>query len=264
MRTYQLPDYLVSGEGPTTVYLLHGAYGAKEYWRYTTQVLNQAGYRVVAWDAPGYGTSPVPDTLSIADMARVAGRLIGATSTGRNVVLGHSMGGMVAQKTADLFPDRVQALVLSATAHTFNHSGPEWQANFLATRVAPLTQGRAIADYAPDMLRSMMGPGAQGAAIDHVLYNVRLMNGAGFQKAIQATAAYLEEDVPGRINVPTLCIAGELDTTCPASVMRHMADLLPQGEYHEMTGVAHFGWAERPDEYHQVLLSFLGRNAPTQ
>ena len=262
MRTYDLPDYLVSGEGPTTVYLLHGAYGAKEYWRYTTQTLNQAGYRVVAWDAPGYGTSPVPDTLSMGDMARVAGRLIGATSTGRNVLLGHSMGGMVAQKTADLFPDRVQALVLSATAHTFNHSGPEWQANFLATRVAPLTQGRAIADYAPEMLRSMMGPGAQGPAIDHVLHNVRLMNGAGFQKAIQATAAYLEEDVLARIEAPTLCIAGELDTTCPASVMHRMAGLLKRGEYHEMKGVAHFGWAERPDEYHQVLLSFLGRTAP--
>ena len=36
-------------------------------------------------------------------------------------------------------------LVLSATAHTFNHSGPQWQADFLRTRVAPLTQGRAIA-----------------------------------------------------------------------------------------------------------------------
>ena len=262
MRTYDLPDYLVSGEGLTTVFLLHGAYGAKEYWRTTTQVLNQAGYRVVAWDAPGYGTSPVPDTFSIADMARVVGRLIEATGTERNVVLGHSMGGMVAQKTADLFPDRVQALVLSATAHTFNHSGPEWQAEFLATRVAPLTNGRAIADYAPELLRSMMGPGAHGPVVDHVLYNVRLMNGAGFQKAIQATAGYLEEDVLTRINVPALCIAGELDTTCPAKVMRRMADTLKHGEYHEMKGVAHFGWAERPAEYHQVLLSFLSRSAP--
>ncbi|WP_382327827.1 alpha/beta fold hydrolase [Hydrogenophaga sp. UC242_50] len=155
MRTYELPDYLVSGEGPTTVYLLHGAYGAKEYWRCTTQALNQAGYRVVAWDAPGYGTSPVPDTLSMTDMARVAGRLIGATSTGRNVVLGHSMGGMVAQKTADLFPDRVQALVLSATAHTFNHSGPEWQANFLATRRG-----------APDTGPRHRGLRARNAALD--------------------------------------------------------------------------------------------------
>ncbi|MGE0808406.1 MAG: alpha/beta fold hydrolase [Burkholderiaceae bacterium] len=260
MRRYELPDYLVSGEGDTTVYLLHGAYGSKEYWRYTTARLNAAGYRVVAWDAPGYGTSPVPEQLSIVSMAELVGRLIAATASRRTVVLGHSMGGMVAQKAADLYGDRIDALVLSATAHTFNHSGEEWQQNFLRTRVAPLTQGRAIAEYAPDLLRSMMGPGAANPAIEHVLYCIRLMNGAGFQKAIQATSQYLEDDVPARLKMPALCIAGELDETCPSRVMQVMAKLMPRGEFHEMKNVGHFGWAEREDEYHQVLGDFLKRH----
>ena len=43
--------------------------------------------------------------------------------------------------------------------------------------------------------------------------------------------------------------------------MRHMASELPRGEFHEMAGVGHFGWAERPDEYHRVLLDFLRRHA---
>lgn len=262
MRAYELPDYLVAGEGDTTVYLLHGAYGAKEYWRYTTHALVDAGYRVIAWDAPGYGTSAVPAAITIPDMARLALRLIDATATRRNVLLGHSMGGMVAQKAVDLAPQRVQALVLSATAHTFNHSGPEWQASFLRTRVAPLAQGRRIADYAPDMLRAMMGPGAQGPIVEHVLNNIRLMNGESFARAIQATSQYLEDDVPARIALPTLCIAGELDETCPASVMQRMAQTMPRGEFHEMQGVGHYGWAERPEEYHRVLLAFLARALP--
>lgn len=257
MRSYRLPDYLVSGEGDTTLYLLHGAYGSKEYWRYTTARLNAAGYRVVAWDAPGYGSSPVPEQLSIVGMAELLGRLIEATATRRTVVLGHSMGGMVAQKVADLHGVSIDALVLSATAHTFNHSGEAWQQNFLRTRVAPLTQGRPIAEYAPDLLRSMMGPGAAGPAIDHALYCIRLMNGAGFQKAIQATSQYLEDDVPARLQMPVLCIAGELDETCPARVMQAMAKMMPRGEFHEMKGVGHFGWAEREDEYHDVLGAFL-------
>src|SRR5690606_34983521 len=140
----------------------------------------------------------------------------------------------------------------SATAHTFNHSGPEWQQEFLRTRVAPLTQGRAIREYAPDTLKTMMGPGASGEIVEHVLYNVMQMNGMAFQKAIQATSSYFEDDVPARIALPTLCIAGELDATCPAKVMSHMADLLPRGEFHAMAGVGHYGWAERPDEYHGV------------
>lgn len=261
MRSYELPDYAVTGEGRTTVYLLHGAYGSKEYWRFTAKTLAEAGYRVIAWDAPGYGTSPVPANLSIAYLAQVLGRLIAHTRSERTVVLGHSMGGMVAQKAYDLDPAQMDALVLSETAHTFNHSGPEWQKEFLATRVAPLTQGRGIAEYAPQLLRSMMGPGASGPIVDHVLYNIRLMDDKGFQAAIKATSEFLEEDIIARVRLPLLCIAGELDATCPPNVMRKMAEL-GQGEFHQMLGVGHYGWAECPDEYHGVLLDFLRRHVP--
>lgn len=261
MRSYALPDYSVSGEGDTTVYLLHGAYGSKEYWRFTIQFLVQNGYRVIAWDAPGYGVSPVPETVTIPSLAEVLNRLIAHTRSARTVVLGHSMGGMVAQKAYDLNPSQIDALVLSETAHTFNHSGPEWQAEFLRTRVAPLTNGRGIADYAPDMLRTMMSPGASGPIVDHVLYNIRLMDEKGFKAAITATSQYLEDEVLARIKAPVLCIAGELDATCPASVMQTMAELCG-GEFHEMKGIGHYGWAERPDEYHGVLLDFLQRRVP--
>lgn len=259
MRPYRLPDYMVSGESDTTLFMLHGAYGSKEYFRYTIERFVARGYRVVACDAPGYGISEMPDSITIPGMAEMVVRLIESTRTRRNVLLGHSMGGMVAQKVADLRPDLLQALVLSATAHTFNHSGPKWQAEFLATRVAPLTQGRAISDYAPDLLRTMMGPGASSPTIDHALYNIRLMRGEAFQKAIGAIAQYLEDDVPARLKMPVLCIAGELDATCPASVMKTMAGMMAKGEFHEMKGVGHYGWGERADEYHAVVEGFLDR-----
>lgn len=259
MRPYRLPDYTVSGESDTTLFMLHGAYGSKEYFRYTIERFVHAGYRVVACDAPGYGISEVPPALSMTGMAEITIRLIEATRTTRNVLLGHSMGGMVAQKVADLRPELIEALVLSATAHTFNHSGPEWQADFLRTRVAPLTQGRAIADYAPDLLRTMMGPGASSPAIDHALYNIRLMKSEAFQKAIVAISQYLEDDLPTRLKMPALCIAGELDSTCPASVMQKMAGMMAQGEFYEIKGVGHYGWGERADEYHSVVEGFLAR-----
>lgn len=259
MRPYRLPDYMVSGKSETTLFLLHGAYGSKEYFRFTIERFVRAGFRVVACDAPGYGISEIPATLSVPGMAEMVIRLIEATGTRRNAVLGHSMGGMIAQKVADLRPEKVDALVLSATAHTFNHSGPQWQADFMRTRVAPLASGRSIAEYAPDLLRTMMGPGASSPTIDHALYNIRQMRGEAFQKAIGAISAYLEEDVPSRLAMPTLCIAGELDATCPAAVMKRMAAMMPRGEFHEMTGVGHYGWGERADEYHAVVEGFLAR-----
>lgn len=258
MSDHQIPDYQVAGDGDTTIYLLHGAYGSKEYWRFTIREFTRAGYRVVAWDAPGYGVSPVPENMTIPSLAASFNRLVAHTRSKRTVVLGHSMGGMVAQKAQDLAPGSMDALILSATVHTFNHSGPDWQANFLKTRVAPLTSGRTIKEYAPEMLRTMMGPGASGPIIDHILYNVQLMDSAGFQAAVKALAQYFEDDVVARIAIPTFCIAGELDSTCPSSVMQTMASLA-KGDFHEMKGVGHYGFGERPEEYHAKVLDFIQR-----
>ncbi|HTF13659.1 MAG TPA: alpha/beta hydrolase, partial [Burkholderiales bacterium] len=91
----RMPDYQVTGEGRTTVFLLHGIYGAKDYWRYQTERLVARGYRVVAWDAPGYGISPLPDPFSFDVVAEAGAQLIRATAGERNVVFGHSMGGQI-------------------------------------------------------------------------------------------------------------------------------------------------------------------------
>ena len=71
MRPYRLPDYMVSGESDTTLFRLYGAYGSKEYFRFTIDRFVRAGYRVVASDAPGYGISEVPPALSMTGMAEM-------------------------------------------------------------------------------------------------------------------------------------------------------------------------------------------------
>src|SRR5687768_4285553 len=94
---YQFPDFQVAGSGDTTVFLLHGAYGSKDYFAHEIATRVGAGLRVVAWDAPGYGISPLPaGGLSIEGLADAAARLIDLMGSRRNVVLGHSMGGIVA------------------------------------------------------------------------------------------------------------------------------------------------------------------------
>jgi pimeloyl-ACP methyl ester carboxylesterase len=45
--------------------------------------------------------------------------------------------------------------------------------------------------------------------------------------------------------------------------MQRMAAMMPRGEFHEMKGVGHYGWGERPDEYHGVVHDFLARALAT-
>ena len=263
MQETRLPDYSVTGDSETTVFLLHGAFGAKEYWMYQIEALVASGYRVVAWDAPGYGLSPMPSDFSIESAARACKRLIDTLGTKTNIIMGHSMGGMIAQRTFDYCPDKVHGLVLSATSAAFGGRGGEWQEKFVSDRVAPLDAGKTIPEYAPKMLKNMMCPDATGPAVDLTLQVVARMREETFRAAIEAITHFEGRDILPKMNVPVFCIAGELDlSAAPPAVMEKMANKIEKSEFVCMSDVGHFGWAEDPARFNELLMDFMHRHFP--
>ena len=255
-----LPDYSVTSQSDTTVFMLHGAFGAKEYWYYQIEALVKNGYRVVAWDAPGYGLSEMPEEFSIESLARVCCNLINALGTKTNIVMGHSMGGMIAQRAYDYLPERIHGLVLSATSAAFGGRGGDWQEKFVSDRVAPLDTGLTIPQYAPKMLQKMMNPDAEGSAVELVLQVVSRMREETFRAAIEAITHFEGRDILPKMNIPVLCIAGALDlTAAPPLVMEKMANKITNAEYQCMSNVGHFGWAENPQEFNQLVIDFIQR-----
>lgn len=256
----RLPDHSVTGDGDVTVFMLHGAFGAKEYWRNQIKALSDAGYRVVAWDAPGYGVSSLPADFSVQTAAEACARLIDAQGGDRNVLLGHSMGGMIAQRAFDLRTDRIDGLILSATSAAFGRSEGEWQQAFVRDRVAPLDAGQTIPEYAPKMLRDMMAPGAGGPIVELMIDVVSQMREETFRAAIQAITQFDGRDIlPKMATRPVLCIAGEHDlNAAPPAVMEKLAGKIG-GEYVCMPDVGHFGWAEQPERFNALVLDFLMR-----
>ena len=261
-----LPDYavhqpVVAANG-TTVFLLHGAFGAKEYWRAQLRALMGAGYRVVSWDAPGYGLSTLPEPLTIDHCARALALLLAHEGGQRNVVMGHSMGGMIAQQAWRHARDKIHGYVLSATSASFGKPDGDWQKEFVRARVAPLDAGQSIPQYAPTMLRAMMAPGASGPAVELVIATVSQMSEATFRAAVAAIVGFEGRDLLATLDVPVLCIAGELDTTAPANVMAKMADKITDAEFVSLSGLGHFGWAEDPYVFNAKVLDFLARRFP--
>ena len=241
----------------TTVFLLHGAFGAKEYWRRQIAALAAAGYRVVAWDAPGYGLSPLPEGFGIDLCAKSLAALLRSQGSGRNVVLGHSMGGMIAQRAWAYAPEHIHGYVLSATSAAFGQPDGDWQREFVRQRVAPLDAGRSIPDYAPEMLKKMMGPRAEGPDVRLLIDIVSLMREETFRAAVAAIATYEGRALLPTMHVPALCVAGELDRTAPAEVMQKMTTKMPRAVCVSLEGLGHFGWAEDAARFNQVLLDFL-------
>lgn len=258
-----LPDYCVAGDGPVTIFLLHGAFGAKEYWHNQLHTFSRAGLRVVAWDAPGYGCSPLPDGFSVETAADVLVKLIERESTETNIILGHSMGGMVAIRAYGMIPEAIDGLVLSATSAAFGRSDGEWQKEFVRARVAPLDAGRSLEDFAPGMLRAMFAPGITNEATDQVIRIVSQMKPETFRAAIEAVTRFDARDVLPQMAVPVLCIAGGHDlAAAPPKVMEKLASKIAKGEFQCMDHVGHFGWAEDPDEFNSRVLGFLKDRIP--
>lgn len=259
--TIPLPDYAVThahGQpNGTTVFLLHGAFGAKEYWRSQIEALARNGYRVVAWDAPGYGLSPLPEGFGIDRCAQALAALLRHEGGERNVVMGHSMGGMIAQRAWAHAAPLINGYVLSATSAAFGQADGEWQREFVRQRVAPLDAGRTIPDYAPEMLRRMMAPGAGGAGVDLLIATVSLMREDTFRAAVAAIATYEGRALLPTMHVPALCVAGALDRTAPAEVMQKMAAKMPSARFESLEGLGHFGWAEDAGRFNTLLLDFL-------
>ncbi|MEZ5640468.1 MAG: alpha/beta hydrolase [Burkholderiaceae bacterium] len=255
----RLPDFQVAGDSDTTVFLLHGAYGSKDYFRHEIEALVRAGLRVVAWDAPGYGLSPIPaEGLRIEGMAEAAVRLVEHMGSRTNVLLGHSMGGIIAPAAAVMAPDRVHGLVISATVASFSQKSEADRETFLAERIAPLRQGRSFRETAGAVVGSMFAPGSGGPLVERVREVALDTSTDTFIAAIEAIVRYEGAQALRQVQVPTLLLAGQHDTVGrPDSMRAIQSTFIPHAQFHVLPQSGHYGFAEQPALFNQLLLDFI-------
>jgi pimeloyl-ACP methyl ester carboxylesterase len=96
-----------------TVVLLHGNNFAGFYWGGPIEALRKEGFRVVVPDQIGYGRSSKPIMpYNFSDMARNTRLILQSLKVDKAMVIGHSMGGMLAARFATQYPAMVERLVL--------------------------------------------------------------------------------------------------------------------------------------------------------
>lgn len=257
-----IPAYIEQGTGRTAVVMLHGVGGGKDAFRPQMAPLARAGYRAVAWDMPGYGGSAGIAPYDMAGLADAAVRLLDAIDASRVVLLGHSMGAMVAQELVARHPSRVSGLVLSATSPAFGKPDGAWQQAFLADRLGPLDAGRTMTDVAARLVPSMIGADAdpEGTVLAAALMG--RVPPATYRLALRALMGFDRRAALADIRVPTLVVAGERDPAAPAPVMEKMAARIPGAEYLALPGAGHLANLERPQAFNAAVLAFLHQHFP--
>ena len=261
-----LPTFSTLGTGET-VMMLHGIGGGHLSFAPQLETLAYVGYRAVAWDMPGYGHSAPIEPYTFKGLAEACIRLIDALQCDSVVLLGHSMGGMVAQEVIARRPDKVHKLVLCGTSAAFarHHNGRSadaWARQFIAQRSAPLDAGQTMEQLARTLVPEMAGPAAQADGLRLAEHCMASVPAATYRRALECLVSFDRQAALADIRVPTLLVGGEHDRVAMPAVMQRMARTIAQARYEELPGVGHLMNLEAPDAFDRLLLDFLRKPVP--
>ncbi len=254
-------------ENERVAVLLHGVGGSRESFSDaisgTGRALAEAGLCAVAIDLPGYGLSRSIEPYDIGGMAaRVLETMwsLPRHCAARFALVGHSMGGMVAQELVMTAPQEVDALVLMATSPAFGRAGGHWQKEYLAQRLAPLDAGHGMSRLAPGLCKGMASANALHDVVARAALLMAAVPEATYRNALHAIVGFDRREGLADIRVPVLCLACEDDRNAPPVVLQHMTERIPRAQYRCLPGVGHLAHMEAPQLVNPVLVEFLRSN----
>ena len=254
--------YELHGDGPTVVLIPGLGYNGWMWHKMIPGLAEQ--FQVISIDNRGSGLSdkpPGPYTTQMLAADVIA--LLDAFGERKAHIVGHSMGGFVAQAIAIDYPERVDKLVLAAT----NFGGPHHvpitpQAMAVLTDVSgePLERLRrgivistapGFAERKAEFVESWVQYRA-AHPIDPAGYQAQLAIGLG----LLSEAASFEHKL-GRVTAPTLILFGEHDAVVPPANAELLASKLPNARVEILPYAGHFFPFETPQAANQVIADFL-------
>lgn len=250
-----VPDCAVRGAGDVVLFL-HGVGGGAASW--APQLARFSRNRcAAAWDMPGYGASALEGEMSFPALADALCALLDSKGWDRVHLVGHSMGGMVAQEFAVERQDRLFSLTLSATSSAFGSPDGEFQRRFVRDRLAPLDGGATMADLADELVAGMMSGDADPKGLERARRCMSEVPEATYRAAVRCITGFDRRENLSRIRVPALAVAGENDANAPAAMMERMASRVAGCRYVRLPGLGHLANLENPAAFNVVLEEFL-------
>ncbi|MFH9857535.1 alpha/beta fold hydrolase [Streptomyces althioticus] len=259
--------YRDTGSGDLVV-LLHSGFVDHRIWDDHVPLLAER-YRVVAPDTRGHGFSA--NATAPFRWADDLAALLRHLDAGPAVLVGLSMGGVIATDTVLEHPGLVRAVVTAgAVTGDFRYTDA-WHRELQDTIAGALTAGD-VTTWLDAFLRLVPGPGRSADDIDpEIPRRVREMalhtlskHSAGEKDWLVPVTGSL--DRAGEIRVPLLAVNGALEPAELHAAAERLAAAVPDGRTATLEDTGHYSAMERPDAFVGLLLDFLegGAAAPRQ
>ncbi len=241
-----------TAKGGDTVVLLHSLGCDHGLWDGVVAQW-QGKRRTIAVDLPGHGESPRwPAGFSLTDCADAVVGVLDTLGVERAVWAGNSVGGLIVQAAALKYPERVQALVLSATDSRIG-TLDSWN-----QRIRQVGE-YGLSGLATDLTRRWFAERFIREQEEQYAKFVRGLAKLSADSYIAMAMAIRDADYThrlGELERPTLILCGEKDVYCPPASGRKLAERILGANFCELRDVAHqppiesaLDWCARTDSF---------------
>jgi 3-oxoadipate enol-lactonase len=238
----------IDGVGERVV-VLSGSLGSTlEMWDPQVAALTDR-FRLLRYDHPGHGGSPLADVDSVSALARLVVELLDELRLERVSFCGLSLGGSVGIQLALNAPHRVHRLVVSSTAPRF--ATPDfWEERAAIVRASGV---EAIAEL---LLERWFTP--DFGEVQRFRDMLLSMSAEGYARCCDALRDWDARGRLGTIRAPTTAIAGSDDPTAPPEQVEAIVAEIPAARLIVIERARHLVSVERSEEFNEALIEHLG------
>lgn len=235
------------------VMLLHGISSGAASWH---KQMALPGCRVLAWDMPGYGESPMLATerANAGDYADALALLLDRAGVWQTALVGHSLGALVASAFAARYPERVVHLLLADPAQGYGNATAEKREQVWRSREQQIAMGGEI--LAQTRAAALLQPAARQDDVATVAAGMRRLRPEGYLAAAWMLAHDNIHHWLGQYGGAFSVCCGEQDTITPPDAAQALAARYGM-PYTAVPKAGHASYLDNETTFNQWLLQAM-------
>jgi pimeloyl-ACP methyl ester carboxylesterase len=251
--------YEVSGKG-TPIVFIHGVFCDTRNWEKQVNFFSTK-YKVICYDARGYGKSALPDSIHPYYQFEDLKNLLDYLGIDKAILVGHSMGGVIAMDFALHYPERVLALILPEGGSRFKgvwDSDPEalyqLKLPWIKLKLEGIQAGQNAFLQIPMIQISL-----KNKIAENIIRKMTLESPGWKWQLSNKQTPYVPDSIGQlkKLRMPALLMYGELSPTMYYIAMKTFAEYMPNSKLVSLKNASHCLNLENPDDFNSLVMSFL-------